>query len=412
MKKILLMTLALVVFHTSCNNDFHEIEKAGNFKQEANPTNKYAIGIEAAVKIASQALNDLNDPLVKSRSNSNFQTVKQVITYPIQQSRSSDSNLYIVNFEGGGFAIVPTDNRATDVYAMSNDGEFNLENEGSIYFMELAEAYLNEEINNASSNESQISTTSLEPIPPPDGGPEMYVIVEFNGKEYYWNSITTQTTPFYLLETNWHQRNPYRHFCFTDEGEDAVAGCTPIAMAQIMAYHKRPESFNGHYYLWDFLTETSTISETSWLVDNVGYLVHDIGENAETAYGTTLSLTTDLNALNTFRNFGYTASLVNNYNFSEIRTSLDNSNPVYISGKTAQSGIYGHSWVLDGYYIKTTIDEYYDIETLEKELTNTTYTHYLHCNWGYTSGNGYCLSGIFTVGSSTYDRSFDLIYVQ
>ena len=409
------MILALAVFHISCNNDFHEIEKNENFKQEANPTNKYAIGIETAIKIASQALNDLNDPLVKSRSNSNYQTVKQVITYPVQQSRSSKSNLYIINFEGGGFAIVPADNRATDVYAMSDDGEFNLENEGSAYFMELAEAYLNEEINNASSNEPEISTTSLDPIPPPDGGPEMYVIVEFNGKEYYWNSITTQTTPFYLLETNWHQGNPYRHFCFTNEGEDAVAGCVPIAMAQIMAYHKRPVSFNGHYYEWNFLTENPTISETSWLIDNVGYLVHDIGENVNVQYGVEESGAYNEDAVETFRNFGYSATLDGTYDFSEIKTSLDNSNPVYISGtrtSNESTGHVSHAWVLDGYYIKTTVDEYYDIETLEKELTNTTYSHYLHCNWGWAINTSYCLSGIFTVGSYNYNHNFNLIYVQ
>lgn len=400
------------LFISSCN-DSYGLEKSVAIKQENKVSNKYMIEVDDAVAIASRALDMFNGQMPNSRNASISKSVKEVITYPVVQSRSSDASLYIVNFEEGGFAIVPADSRATDVYALSNEGEFNMENESSAYVLDLAEAYLQEEINNASLVEPMATITPVEPITPPDGGPEMYLIVEYEGKKYYWHPTDTQTTPFYLLATKWHQGDPYRHFCFTDEGLNAVAGCESIALAQIMAYHKKPESFNEHYYKWYFLDQTPTIPEDSWLVDEVGILVHDICEQLDVKYGTTLTVATDLNALNTFRDFGYTASFVGVYDVSEIISSLNNSNPVYISGKTAQSGIYGHAWVLDGYYTMHTIDVYYDYETLEKVYEKTTNTHYLHCNWGYKySENCYCLSELFKVGTSTYDRNFNLIYAQ
>lgn len=411
MKKILLSAMAVMAFFLISCNDSYELGNSVAVKQENKVSNEYMIKVEDAVAVASNALDMFNGQAKNSRNAGASKSVKQVTTYPVLQSRSSDASLYIVNFEEGGFAIVPADSRATDVYALSNEGEFNLENENSVYFMELAEEYLQEELNKASWAEPAASITPVEPVMPPGGGPGMYVIVEIDGQKYYWNSIETQTIPFYLLATRWHQGDPYRHFCFTDEGENAMAGCVPIAMAQIMAYHKKPESFNNHFYQWDFLDQTPTISETSWLVDNVGYLVHDIGEHVNVQYGTEESGAFDFNAVETFRAFGYSASLVGDYDVIEIISSLDDSNPVYISGRTAQ--INSHTWVLDGYYTKKKIDEYYDFETLEKVGERTTYTHYLHCNWGYEmSENCYCLSEIFTLGTLTYDRDFDLIYAQ
>lgn len=413
MKKILLSAMAVMAFFLISCNDSYELGNSVAVKQENKVSNEYMIKVEDAVAVASNALDMFNGQAKNSRNAGASKSVKQVTTYPVLKSRSSDASLYIVNFEEGGFAIVPADSRATDVYALSNEGEFNLENENSAYFMELAEEYLQEEINNPSLS---ASVTPVDPITPPDSDPELFVIVEYEGKEYYWNTITTQTMPFYLLTTKWHQRDPYRHFCFTDEGENAVAGCVPIAMAQIMAYHKKPASFNNHYYQWNVLTQTPTISINSSLKDNVGYLVHDIGTNANVRYGKTSSSTNNLNALGTFRDFGYSASL-ENYNVSEITSFLDDSKPIYISGvsykpDTNNTESVGHAWVIDGYYVKTTVDEYYDIETLDLVYRNSDNDLYLHCNWGWSYGDCYCLSQIFMVDEYNFNRDHVLIYAQ
>lgn len=404
--------MTYVLVQTSCT-EAYEIEQLTKSQQKTSLSHNYIIGQEEAATIALEAINKLNGSLNTSRNTTKMKTVGQIATYPVEHSRSAKASLYIVNFEEGGFAIIPSDTRATDVYALSDDGRFDLNNENASYFMNMAENYLYEEIDSVSSLESGISIAAEQPNP--ETGPEIYVKIEYNGRECYWYSETTQTTPFYLLSTNWHQGEPYRRFCFTEGGENAVAGCVPIAVAQIMAYHKRPDSFNGHVYNWNYLTQTSTISTTSYWADNVAYLVHDIGNDMGVDYGTDESSSNTFAANATFKNFGYSATK-KNYVLNEIISFMDNSKPIYISGH----GVYtktdgstknvGHAWVLDGYYKETTVDTYYDVETLEVVYNSNTINYYLHCNWGWGASNCYCLSKIFTVNSYDFSDNLELIY--
>ena len=415
MKKIISIVLASVMFlfiQTSCT-DSSEIDKLVDSQQEKSLSDKYVIGQDEAVTIALDAIGKFDGSHGKGRSVSKSKTVNQVIAYSSEHSRSANISLYIVDFKEGGFAVIPADSRATDVYALSDDGEFDLSNENFSYFMKMAEDYLKEEIDSVSSTESGISIAAEEPNP--DFGPEIYAKIEYNGRECYWYSESTQTTPFYLLSTNWNQGEPYRRFCFTDNGENAVAGCVPIAMAQIMAYHKKPESFNGHTYYWNYLTQSSYVPTTSYWADNVAYLVHDIGVNLDVNYGVEGSGATTSNAYLTFKNFGYSASL-KNYALNEIISFMDNSRPIYISGTGGNTNTDGstenvaHAWVLDGYYKVTTVNTYYDVETLDIVYNSNTVNHYLHCNWGWGTGNCYCLSKKFTVYSYDFNNNFNLIY--
>ena len=45
-----------------------------------------------------------------------------------------------------------------------------------------------------------------------------------------------------LIATKWTQYNPFNQKCFTADGDQAVAGCVAIALAQIMYYHKWPRN--------------------------------------------------------------------------------------------------------------------------------------------------------------------------
>ena len=50
---------------------------------------------------------------------------------------------YVVNFNEGGYAVVPADERATDVYALSDEGSFDPDaHNGVRLFMDMAENYL------------------------------------------------------------------------------------------------------------------------------------------------------------------------------------------------------------------------------------------------------------------------------
>ena len=187
---------------------------------------------------------------------------------------------YVVNFNEGGYAVVPADGRATDVYALSDEGSFDPDaHNGVRLFMDMAENYLQYEISVSDSLKGA-------GIGLPDGGwtkfptdpddPRLYIVVEFGGQLCHQVVKETKSEPFYLLDTQWGQDDPYGLECLNDDGKQVKAGCVPVALGQIMAYHKQPQSYNGHTYYWDRMPKTAGEYDKSEEARSVAYLINDI----------------------------------------------------------------------------------------------------------------------------------------
>lgn len=110
-----------------------------------------------------------------------------------------------------------------------------------------------------------------------------------------------------LLQTRWHQKPPYNNRCpnkgcswpgFGNYNQNAVAGCVPLGMAQIMRYYAWPPSFEGQPYRWtDMLTayiwdpvdnrfeDPSGTPVTQAQIDAVADLVADAGSVLDIDYG-------------------------------------------------------------------------------------------------------------------------------
>ena len=145
------------------------------------------------------------------------------------------------------------------------------------------------------------------------------------------------------------------------------AGCVAVAMAQIMYYHKQPLSGNGSItynyspygelsanfgntiYYWENMVDTVSQSNSA-----VAKLISHCGISVRMKYGPSLSIASNENACNAFRQFfSYpTASLSRRVAFNDeawltmIINDLDENLPVYYSGS---SDIGGHAFVCDGY---------------------------------------------------------------
>ena len=173
-----------------------------------------------------------------------------------------------------------------------------------------------------------------------------------------------------LIKTQWNQNTPYNNNCPVESGVNCPTGCVATATAQIMYYHKWPETFN-----WDAMKTTYSSDDTGEAVDAVAKLMADVGEKVYMQYGAESSSANDMDACEALRiRYGYSE----NTNYIErscytakgwdevIYNELAANRPVFYGGLSASSGqgIGGHAFILDGYQAKDGVG-------------------YFHVNWGW-----------------------------
>ena len=173
-----------------------------------------------------------------------------------------------------------------------------------------------------------------------------------------------------LIKTQWNQNTPYNKYCATESGETCPTGCVATATAQIMYYHKWPETFN-----WDAMKTSYTSEDAGDAVEAVAKLMADVGEKVYMQYGAESSSAHDMDACEALRiRYGYSE----NTNYIErscytakgwdevIYNELAANRPVFYVGRSASSGqgIVGHAFILDGYQAKDGVG-------------------YFHVNWGW-----------------------------
>lgn len=226
-----------------------------------------------------------------------------------------------------------------------------------------------------------------------------------------------------LIPSTWNQRLPYNLMCPDGNGTDynmpgfdaeyrCVTGCVATAMAQVMYYHRWPEtctsipgySYSDDYsgtlgelgsttFKWDKMKDTYYFSETGDAANAVAELMRYCGQSVEMMYGPSGSgvyivvLPKILpEALTKY--FGYKKSLKyvkrssygsNSEQWEElIYQDLSKGLPVLYNG----TGGGGHQFICDGY----------------KEDANG--VHYFHFNWGWGgTKDGYFLLTLKDFGS-------------
>lgn len=311
---------------------------------------------------------------------------------------------YVVNFNEGGYAVVPADGRATDVYALSDEGSFDPDaHNGVRLFMDMAENYLQYEISISDSirpSGFDLSDDGFEKNPVGTDDPRLYAIVEFGGQLCHKVVKETKSEPFYLLDTQWGQGNPYNAECLNDEGGEVSAGCVPVALGQIMAYHKQPQSYNGHTYYWDEMPKNRKMyDESNEEAYSVAYLINDLGKTLSIKYSDNKSGVSSNKCPGALEKFGYTCNGLKNYDVSSVIGSLNLHLPVYMSGSEENSSV-GHAWVADGYYYIHSDYTYYTVTDLEVIGRTSKTDYYIHMNWGWyglddNRSSGYYYSKVF-----------------
>lgn len=169
----------------------------------------------------------------------------------------------------------------------------------------------------------------------------------------------------------WGQDAPFNQQCPAMGGGHAKTGCVATALAQIMAYHRYPATYD-----WDNMPDSYEGNYTKEQADVVAKLMHDIGESCCMEYGRDESTTHDIDAEKALcTTFGYDdavriiqQSCYDEKNWAKaITNELLAQRPILYSGIDL-SNRGGHAFVVDG----LNSDGLY------------------HINWGWSnSGNGY-----------------------
>lgn len=417
MKRIIISMTALVSF-TSCYNEdtINQIETSPftslNLLYEA----QYKVSMKEAKLIALDFVEDLY-------ADTRYGEVKQIESVipwcyddifvssrnDAHQDNIPDTMLYIVNFKNNqGYALISADKRVEGVMALVDSGSLcpnmGIDNPGFIVFLDGLREYFLSELSN------------YPPVIPRD---TLVTDTMINGHDPgiipRW-TITERIDP--ILTTRWGQGAPYNTFCFTSEGEQALAGCGAIAVAQVLGCHRYPSNYNGRVIHWDEIM-MSEQPVTDIACDDLAYLISEIGVLTNMQYGVYLSGTAPANIDTCLNILNYNHALdvalgdsfYNGTHFERLMSNFSLGRPVIISGHGHQhitvnnaSTIlpFHHLWVLDGGLVR------HDNQAMMSgnSLQQADY-HYVHCNWGWNGeNNGYFINEAFR---QKYDEEEDIL---
>lgn len=391
----------------------------------SNQAEQNVVSKQVAVNVASLFFLDSPDGK-RTRSERIIKSVESI------NDSEGQPLAYVVNYEGGGWAIVSATKKYYPILAHAEEGQFaqsplNRSEGLHNWIKEVSQAIEfseNQEPQTASAialewlkYEPAVATLSL-PVLPGGNSPEALLcrtrLKQLNDTYYqdgwvfstlssqsnniYFNkprsiadqcgspyeytvvgirdlSETVQTGP--LLITQWNQTYPYNVLC----PNQYPAGCVAIAMAQIMNFYKYPAVFD-----WNNIPNAGATSATQ-------FLIADIGRAVGMEYGPNGSSSNIEKTENGFESYGYSAIQVN-HDYNTVKSViLQNRAPVYMRGE----GSDGHAWVCDGvlhrldeyeYYVEYLYNGAYDnlgetlIDLPERVTLNYNYYRY-HMNWGW-----------------------------
>lgn len=380
-KLFILLAIAGIICAAGCQNKDEDFAIKGN--KTTSKAQSTTITAEEAKEFAAQFLSGLLED-TRSQSKSIGEVKAWLSDDLASVTRSSnvsnlpDTLMYIVNLQDeDGYFIIAAEREQSGVLAYVEDGNLQpteeIDNPGFQLFLDGAIKHIT----------SPRTIEYTPPLAPHPTGPITYIKPLF-------------------IRTKWHQRSPFNDNCPLQNGSHTLAGCGPIATAQVVAYFKSPANFNGYNYHWDSIYVNPIPNNNTGRTD-AAHLVRTIGNLESANYGL-LGTGVNHSAIGTCLDaLGYQYSTAS-YSYFKFRNSIRNNRPVIVTGFD-YNHMSGHAWVIDGLYefIITRTETLGDgtIISFPEE------TDYVHCNWGWGGNcNGYFFSGAFDTQEKQYEDDF------
>ena len=372
MKKNLFFAASTILLLAACSNNDEALTSLNNDNPQV--PNEFAISNDEAIGLLNYFINDG----ATTRSDGKTINVKDYKVRNIEVTKDDNTEIVplyeytIVNDKGEeGYSIVIGDSRIQKVLVQVEKG-------------------------------SLADTVNIEPL-------RWYInsipaIVENDLCQYYdslkekatWGTRDSYVETHYcFLPTAWGQWDPYNLQCPVDTIDNYVihcpAGCMPIAIAQILAYHRVPSSLSWTSILQSPIVTSSSPSTVKTEVSN---LIATLGTQSSTNYSFNSGSSSNSSlAPSVIQSYSLYCSSIYAFNIGEVIMSLANSRPVIMIGETSITNpntntSYGHMWVCDGWK-----RHHYD---------NNVYYDYLNMNWGWSGeSNGfYYISNPMTFNTS------------
>lgn len=391
-KSLLFCSAILGLFFSCSNGDFIKENDGSKFEYDSN---------ELTVEEAKQLVYNFVKGAETKNGNSVGIISQKKTEYRIQTPIETkagvpfDEKIPVYEFlteENGkdGFALVVADKRIQKVLAYSSYGSLN----DTVFNLPLK--FFIQTIPDCLQND-------LEAVYACNGRLDNYTKANDPTKDSFRHYCNPSVT--------WGQGSPYNskvpYSCPNGDpkyGGKAPAGCVAVALAQLMAYHKQPSSFNWNLLLSSYII---TQNDSEARKNEVAELMFDIGDKVSMDYGCDGSGSNSYYAESALRSFGYSTKGVKSYNTDYICENILDNKPVYISGFCDKGG---HAWLITGWEHLITLNPN------NQYVTND----YFRMNWGWngsSDGSYYWNSknsASFqpTGRSSAYEfnRSLEIIY--
>ena len=430
MKKLLLIFVSLVAF-CSCENEEFDFAAPVDVQSEV-AVDSFYVSFDEALAQAEKAL--------AGTTTTRASVVKRKVAnhHEFVASRSTratgddvEVRFHVINFEDNeGFALVSADSRTTPVYAYSETGNLDIEdateNTGFGDFMDAATEYYIAETEWTGPNDQLLPINPTTPIIPIPMDSIVQLPIEILDGEVYHvkTEVRNESNPNgILINAEWAIKWPYNYYCGSSNnkspywGERNSAGCGPVAAAQIMSYYRYPLSYGDYVFNWDKILSSVRYNDNYPSISEgalaTAYFIHKVGVAANAVYEHDAYVTND-DMSQLFEKMGYDFNGHIPYSSYEMRTSLNNSCPVLVSGLKSNSSD-GHIWVIDAYNRQLEVKTYYyqeqphDVYRVISQVLNM----YTHCNWGYgydkNSYSCWCLN-VYSSPYGAFSRDIRMIY--
>ena len=287
----------------------------------------FALGLSAQPISEQEAL----------RKAQRFLQGKNIVSPAKAHSLSRDMNgtpykhLYLFNVEdNGGFVIVAGDSRAREILGYSDQGhlDYSLMPENMKWWLSQYDEAIASIPADAPPAETRVDASKTDVMP--------------------------------MMSFSWHQSYPYNYYC----PQGCLAGCGPLAMAQLMAFHKYPNNLpaleaytdkNGNQL--DAL-QANYIDYDNMSSTDAAILVRYCGQGIQASYSpqyTSSDATTIPSAL--VRKFGFDEGACSAYrtayNCQEwddlLYKELSEGRPFILAGQVGDDQHNGHIFICHGY---------------------------------------------------------------